>query len=184
MRCLFLLILILNVSCNEGSFSVKLADPAPMVDTPSFADPCFGKDPGTICGGGKYAGEVSGKHLVATPAGCDFSATPTCPDDLDDLALDMSWDAGISSRHAYHYCTELVLNGFSDWYLPQNWELAQVYLHKDAIGGFDTGGAMYWSSTQNYYTIFSTINFSDGFDKYDTEEYESHYVRCVREATE
>lgn len=43
---------------------------------------------------------------------------------------------------------------------------------------------MYWTNTQNYYTIFSAINFNDGFDKYDVEEYEYNYVRCVREATE
>lgn len=50
--------------------------------------------------------------------------------------------AGIAAR----ICSDLVLGGFSDWYLPSLDELYKLYLNRTAIGGF-TSGAYYWSST-------------------------------------
>jgi len=43
-------------------------------------------------------------------------------------------------------CTDLVLNGFSDWYLPSIHEIIRICTNKTAIGGFV--GQRYWSSTQ------------------------------------
>jgi hypothetical protein len=50
--------------------------------------------------------------------------------------------AGIAGR----ICGDLVLNGFSDWYLPTKDELNLLYLNMGSIGGFV--GTMYWSSSQ------------------------------------
>ena len=50
--------------------------------------------------------------------------------------------AGIAAR----ICSDLVLNGYSDWYLPSKDELNKLYLNQDAIGGFSTDG--YWSSSE------------------------------------
>ena len=36
----------------------------------------------------------------------------------------------------------------TDWFLPSQDELNQMYLHKDTIGGIDAG--QYWSSTEGY----------------------------------
>ncbi|MFA6681783.1 MAG: hypothetical protein WCS35_07100 [Sphaerochaeta sp.] len=36
----------------------------------------------------------------------------------------------------------------TDWFLPSQDELNQLYLHKDTIGGLDAG--QYWSSTEGY----------------------------------
>ena len=48
-------------------------------------------------------------------------------------------------------CYDLILNGYSDWYLPSKNELNKLYQNKAAIGGFT--GDYYWSSTEqtNYY---------------------------------
>jgi hypothetical protein len=57
--------------------------------------------------------------------------------------------AGIAAR----LCGDLVLGGYSDWYLPSRDELYQLYLNKDLIGGF-THDRYYWSSTQSSSNIW------------------------------
>lgn len=54
-------------------------------------------------------------------------------------------DGGIAARLA----NDLVLNGYSDWYLPSQDELAKLYSNKDAIGGWV--GYSYWSSSERPY---------------------------------
>ncbi|NBW59101.1 MAG: DUF1566 domain-containing protein, partial [Crocinitomicaceae bacterium] len=50
-------------------------------------------------------------------------------------------EAGIAAR----LCGDLVLGGYSDWYLPSLDELNKLSLNKVAIGGFAI--SVYWSST-------------------------------------
>ncbi|TLU82499.1 MAG: DUF1566 domain-containing protein [Chlorobium sp.] len=49
--------------------------------------------------------------------------------------------------YAAKLCQDLVLNGYSDWYLPSKDELNILYLNKDAVGGFV--GSYYWSSSES-----------------------------------
>jgi hypothetical protein len=55
-----------------------------------------------------------------------------------------------SGSYAAIICENLVLNGYSDWYLPSKDELAKLLLNKAAIGGFVSTGAsnFYWSSSE------------------------------------
>ena len=48
---------------------------------------------------------------------------------------------GIAAR----ICDDLILNGYSDWFLPSKDELDQMYVHREIIGGF--AGEPYWSSS-------------------------------------
>jgi hypothetical protein len=50
--------------------------------------------------------------------------------------------AGIAAR----LCGDLVLNGYSDWYLPSKDELNKLYINRGAVGGFASAG--YWSSSE------------------------------------
>ena len=50
--------------------------------------------------------------------------------------------SGIAARK----CGNLLLGGYSDWYLPSKDELNKLYINKVAIGGF--ASSYYWSSTE------------------------------------
>ena len=51
-----------------------------------------------------------------------------------------------SGSYAASFCYDLVLNGFSDWFLPSIDELTMLYRKREAIGGFTFGS--YWSSSE------------------------------------
>ncbi|MEI6853117.1 MAG: DUF1566 domain-containing protein [Bacteroidota bacterium] len=51
-----------------------------------------------------------------------------------------------SGNYAAKLCQDLVLGGYSDWYLPSKAELTVLYSKKTSIGGFTA--ANYWSSTE------------------------------------
>jgi hypothetical protein len=69
--------------------------------------------------------------------------------------------AGCSERPiAASVCADLVLNGFSDWYLPSRDELMMMLdrLHRQGIGGFSH--EWYWSSSQINHNGAWAINFN------------------------
>lgn len=65
-----------------------------------------------------------------------------------------------TSNIAARWCDELLLNNFSDWYLPSIDELQAMYLQKTNLPLITAG--FYWSSTQVSTGIAKAINFSDG----------------------
>jgi hypothetical protein len=87
--------------------------------------------------------------------------------------------AGIAAR----LCGDLVLGGFSDWYLPSKDELNQLYINKAAIGGFVNDG--YWSSTEtnDYEACWQYLfegYYIDGSQFCSWKDYNTYSVRAVR----
>lgn len=80
---------------------------------------------------------------------------------------------GIAAR----LCGDLILNGYSDWYLPSYDELMKLYLNKVTIGGLSN--AEYWSSSEGTSWYSYTLNFSNGVFGYP-DKYFGHYVRAIR----
>ena len=68
---------------------------------------------------------------------------------------------GIAAR----LCADLVLNGYSDWYLPSLDELRQIKAHWKTIGGFDTT-ITYWSSTEEGNQHATTLFITDTTQNY------------------
>ena len=67
--------------------------------------------------------------------------------------------------------------GYSDWYLPSQEELNQLYLSKDAIGGFGSGA--YWSSTEYRADVADNQYFNDGHQDGDAKDW-AYRVRAAR----
>ncbi len=74
-------------------------------------------------------------------------------------------------------CFDLILNGFSDWFLPSLDELKQLYNNRNIIGGFQSGS--YWSSMENGSAGANYwFTFSFGSGRY--RKTNSYFVRAVR----
>jgi hypothetical protein len=82
-------------------------------------------------------------------------------------------EAGIAAR----ICNDLVLNGYSDWYLPSKDELQKLYLNKSAIGGFIS--TWYWSSSEYSDLQAWKVGFLNGSELYYGKNQEN-YIRAIR----
>jgi hypothetical protein len=82
-----------------------------------------------------------------------------------------------AGTYAAKLCADLVLNGYSDWYLPSRDELTKLYINRSFIGEF--APIYYWSSSE--YSAFSAWGtfFDVGITDYTSKSY-TYYVRAVR----
>jgi len=80
-------------------------------------------------------------------------------------------------NYAAKLCADLVLDGYSDWFLPSFNELDVLYRNRDAIGMFSSG--VYWSSSElnSNYAWYQT--FSGGGQGSNGKE-NTGRVRAVR----
>jgi len=88
--------------------------------------------------------------------------------------------AGCAQRPiAASVCADLVLNGYSDWYLPSTGEVQMMYsrLYLQGLGGF--GGGWYWSSSQSHPGYARSMNFNNE-DVNASSKNSNDQVRAVR----
>jgi formylglycine-generating enzyme required for sulfatase activity len=105
--------------------------------------------------------------------GADGTAIGTGNQNTIDIMAGCS-TAGIAAR----LCGDLVLGGYSDWYLPSKDELNQMYLQKTVIGGFAAAG-YYWSSTEAFSGSAWAYLFSDGSVN-NWDKISPMYIRAIR----
>jgi len=148
--------------------------------------------------GSNYAGGIvfdldsSGQHgLVCAPSdqgtyqwGCIGTNIPNTSTAVGTGATNTAYImAGCPQRPiAASVCADLVLNGYSDWYLPSLGELQLMYsrLRLQGLGGFVVGD-WYWSSSQNAPINAWGMHFYNGYVG-DGSNYKNTYylVRAVR----
>jgi hypothetical protein len=107
-------------------------------------------------------------------SGADGTAIGTGAQNTIDIMNGCS-TAGIAAR----VCGDLVLGGFSDWYLPSRDELNQLYINRVAVGGF--ASYSYWSSTEYGGSNAWAQHFGNGFHQdHDYHKNGYYVVRAVR----
>ena len=78
---------------------------------------------------------------------------------------------------AARICNDLVLDGYSDWFLPSKDEMNQMYLQKKAIGGFVNN--FYWSSSEDSGSYAWLQYFRNGNESSNIKS-SALYVRAIR----
>ncbi len=87
--------------------------------------------------------------------------------------------AGIQHHIAAQYCSDLVIHGYDDWYLPAKTELSTIYSNQAAIDNFNTSGTKYWSSSEDNSINGHWVQFNDGGWWIDSKN-TSKAIRCAR----
>ena len=108
---------------------------------------------GTTIGGTSTALGTGAANTAAIVAGCSTT--------------------GIAAR----LCDDLVLNGYSDWFLPSKDELNKLYINRNLIGGFGSSG--YWSSSEYSSSAAWRQRFVSG-NQYGHNKSNAGRVRAVR----
>jgi len=88
-------------------------------------------------------------------------------------------DQSKSARYdtAVRICDQLVLNGYSDWFIPRPDDLNKMYASRAAIGGFRKG--YYWCFDFTGNDLKQCINFKDGQSHWCSKD-SAFCVRAVR----
>lgn len=189
-----LLALLLNISCKK--VASVLAQPNPCYNCPCTNCPVYNIGDNAL--GGKVAyifqplepgwSPYSQTGLIAAISDQNTGAEWGCAGmsiyGADSTALiagnknTININAGCSTPGiAARLCADLVLSGYSDWYLPSKDELNKLYLNRSLIGGFVN--KTYWSSSQSSNDNAWNQNFSNGTQN-DSSKNKMYYVRAVR----
>ena len=116
-----------------------------------------------------------------TISGADGTAIGTGAQNTIDI------DIGCSTPGtAADICVNLVLSGYTDWFLPSKDELNSMYLNigqGNAMGLGNVGGFAnyyYWSSTEDGVHDAWVQDFYGGYQFYNFKNYSTYYVRAIR----
>ena len=154
----------------------------------SAADPlAFGM---TYAGGIIFDLDSSGQHgLVCAPSnqgnfqwGCYGTDIPNTSNAMGTGATNTANIVAVCAQRpiAASVCADLVLNGYSDWYLPSIGEVQLMYsrLHLQGLGGF--GGDLFWSSSQSHPDNAWAMSFYNGYVSHGFNKSYNYQVRAVR----
>jgi hypothetical protein len=133
-----------------------------LITPPGYAIGDTGPAGGKIFITPSTEGNTTGKYFEASPAtaeairtwssvgnqttsvaGADGTAIGTGYQNTLDI---VAQSGNVLVSCAAVYCSVYTYGGFSDWFLPSENELIQLYEHRIAVGGIEN--AVYWSSTE------------------------------------
>ena len=151
-----------------------------------------GYEAGDAIGGGLFVFEDSGYAYISAaadqatdaPWGCEgveidvYSGLIGAGAGNTDLIVAGCPTSGISAR----ICDQLVLNGYSDWFLPSVGELSQMYLQLAAVGLGNFTNQRYWSSIaiDGDPNVAATIDFNNGTGHNHHRSQTNRHTRAMR----
>jgi len=136
-----------------------------------------------------YLNTTTGEGLVSAPSdqstgaewGCQGTSTGASGQTIGTGATNTAAIVAscAETNRAARICNNLVLNGYSDWFLPSKDELYAMYnnLYENGFGGFSS--AFYWSSTEGDAAGAFGVYFYDGYT-YNINKTFTYSVRAVR----
>ena len=127
---------------------------------------CDSMEAWASCDGGTI---YAGSRYMVTPAWCSNAFAPVCTGTVDNQKYTID--------EAKIYCDNLRYGGYADWHLPSKDELNLLYQNRLSIGWF--APKVYWSSTEDTYTLRWFQSFEDG-NQNSEGGYQSELVRCIR----
>ena len=128
-----------------------------------WTNSCDGTTPDPTAEWGCYEASISGADGTAIGDGEQNTSQTMTGCATPDIAARLS--------DGYFY------SGESDWFLPSQNELNQMYVEPTTFGGFSTDA--YWSSSE-YDDDLAWFQWFDGGEQYGTSKYAKAYVRPVR----
>jgi hypothetical protein len=140
-------------------------------------------DPGYVAGQTHGLIAAASDQSTGVQWGCEFTGIEITGADGTTLGtgyqntidiIDGCATAGIAAK----LCSNLLLNGFNDWYLPSRDELNKLYLNQTLIGGFVNNGK-YWSSSEAQSNASRIQYFIDGIQSINQKS-TTNRVRAVR----
>ena len=170
---------------GSNSSSVEKTNYSPGDEGP--AEGLVFYDKGNSEGGWRYleAAPPIAEFFAAWGSDYDIAGTETgIGTGKRNTAIIVEYLSGIGETGmAAQLCSELNINGFSDWFLPSKDELDLMYtvLHRNRKGDFSDGWG-YWSSSQTGRTSAWSQNFYNGSqDDFTLSGKDTEYtVRAVR----
>jgi hypothetical protein len=145
---------------------------------------------GDSVGGGLYTFTDSGYAYISAavdqsdkaPWGCqDITVDGTLPEigtgeSNTNQIISVCTQSGTSAE----ICEKLVLNGYSDWFLPSLNELIEMYvqLASKGLGGFSNHS--YWASTQYDPSDAYTVDFNNGNTNNHKKSQTNRHTRAMR----
>lgn len=130
-------------------------------------------------GTGGTSADITGLVNYTTALGTGYGAINTDQNYGDANTAAVVADASIGTDSAAAYCDNLIYGGYSDWYLPNRYELNLFYKNQASIPGLNTSGNFYWASTEYNTGLEWDQRFSDGYQNFDYKT-NANLVRCVR----
>ena len=180
------LIAILSVGCNKQVASQKQV--ATVVKKASGAEKEVTFKVGqSYCGGIIFYIDSTGKHGLIAPSFNVLYGTWGCLDNRvkvtksaigtgkanTEAILKVCKDTSSAAR----LCSDLVLNGYDDWFLPSKDELDTLYARRSLFRKFETN--YFWSSTEAGDHFAECQDFYDGHQM-QYEKNNTFYVRAIR----
>ena len=158
--------------CADGSIYAGLSPDGnvAMYTTPANAPGIYAWNNGTM----NWI-DTAMLNCLSPPPG----AMPSCRTGEANTTLLAGLSDAASPYEAAEYCDGLSAHGHTDWYLPASDELDVLFDHRDAIGGFDAGGAWYWSSSEQHLFHARAQQFMTGSQNAGGKSTRLP-VRCVR----